>query len=105
MTAVNGNVISYISQTPGLNSAPNFHSAVKGSFTFRKLYLFADVNECGNPETNDCSDNAVCSNTEGSYVCRCLDGYKGNGKNCSGKQLLFFQLCLVSKGWSSPAQS
>ena len=27
---------------------------------------------------------AACNNTFGSYVCLCLDGYEGDGKNCSG---------------------
>ena len=47
----------------------------------------ADVNECSNPETNECDSNAVCTNTEGSYVCRCLSGYQGDGRNCTGKDL------------------
>lgn len=27
----------------------------------------------------------MCTNTEGSYVCRCKRGYAGDGKNCTGK--------------------
>lgn len=43
-----------------------------------------DVDECENVKTNDCDPNALCTNTEGSYLCRCLKGYKGDGKNCTG---------------------
>ena len=52
-----------------------------------KIYIFfydVDVDECANVETNDCDLNALCTNTEGSYVCRCLKGYEGDGKNCTG---------------------
>ena len=48
------------------------------------LSLFADINECAKPEANDCDTNATCNNTEGSYVCRCISGYQGDGKNCKG---------------------
>ena len=27
--------------------------------------------------------NAQCTNTDGSYTCGCLDGYSGDGKNCT----------------------
>ena len=43
------------------------------------------VDECESAETNECHPNASCNNTEGSYTCRCLDGYEGDGKNCTGK--------------------
>ena len=31
--------------------------------------------------------NAQCTNTDGSYTCGCLNGYSGDGKNCTGKRL------------------
>ena len=52
------------------------------------LSLLADLDECAIPETNECDLNALCTNTEGSYVCRCLDGYQGDGRNCTGKYLI-----------------
>ena len=35
---------------------------------------------------NDCHVNATCTNTngEGSYTCACLDGFTGDGFNCTG---------------------
>lgn len=54
------------------------------------LILTTDIDECANPEANDCETNAVCNNTEGSYSCSCVSGYKGDGKNCTGNR--FFQL-------------
>ena len=47
-------------------------------------FLFADVDECADSETNSCDPDAVCSNTEGSYVCRCKSGYTGDGRTCLG---------------------
>ena len=41
-----------------------------------------DVNEC--TESSDlCGVNAECRNTDGSYYCQCLSGYRGDGQNCS----------------------
>ena len=49
------------------------------------FYLYSvDVDECSSTETNDCDPNALCTNIEGSYVCRCLNGFLGDGRNCSG---------------------
>lgn len=36
----------------------------------------ADVNECSSRSKNNCSANAECLNTEGSFRCQCLSGYK-----------------------------
>ena len=33
---------------------------------------------------DDCDVNAKCTNTVGSYLCECNDGYSGNGTYCSG---------------------
>ncbi|NOJ79561.1 DUF4215 domain-containing protein [Myxococcus xanthus] len=41
-----------------------------------------DVNECTNG-TAQCSVNAICTNTPGSYTCTCRPGYWGNGWTCS----------------------
>ena len=45
------------------------------------------MDECANLGANSCDQKALCNNTEGSYTCRCLDGYQGDGKSCSGKYL------------------
>ena len=59
--------------------------------------FFSDTDECTIPERNECDPNAMCTNTEGSYVCRCKKGYSGVGKNCTGKSCTFM-LLLVSSG-------
>ena len=43
-----------------------------------------DVDECAIASTNDCSANATCENTVGSFVCTCKLGFAGNGKTCAG---------------------
>ena len=43
-----------------------------------------DVDECI-PETHTCSENAICSNLPGSYLCECMRGFTGNGTYCTGK--------------------
>ena len=37
-------------------------------------YDCLDVNECEDSEMNDCSPNALCRNTNGSYECQCTPG-------------------------------
>ena len=51
-------------------------------FTF--IFIFSDIDECENGE-NSCHENALCSNTAGSYVCRCIRGFDGDGRTCVGK--------------------
>ena len=50
---------------------------------------FADIDECIDPESNDCDANAACNNTEGSYTCLCPNGYQGDGKICVGMSKLY----------------
>ncbi|XP_030837834.1 hyalin-like isoform X3 [Strongylocentrotus purpuratus] len=37
--------------------------------------VIADINECASTTTNDCSENANCTNMVGSYTCTCHFGY------------------------------
>ena len=48
----------------------------------------SDADECLN-NSHNCSENANCTNTEGSFNCSCKPGYIGNGHNCSGWFLAF----------------
>ena len=45
-------------------------------------YCFSDIDECIDG-SNDCADNATCSDTEGSYECTCDPGFTGDGVNCT----------------------
>ena len=46
---------------------------------------FLDIDEC---TVGVCSDNAVCTNSDGSFVCRCLLGFSGDGLVCSGEYIV-----------------
>ena len=50
--------------------------------------LFADVDECNTPGSNNCSSNANCVSNPGSFECQCKSGYTGDGANCSGRLLV-----------------
>ena len=48
------------------------------------IFLCADIDEC--LEEDVCHAMATCTNTEGSYECKCLSGYSGAGRECSGER-------------------
>ena len=50
------------------------------------LFYTPDTDECASPDTNECASKALCTNTEGSYLCGCLAGYQGDGENCTGNK-------------------
>ena len=51
------------------------------------MYIIArtDIDECMNREDNNCSLNANCTDTDGSYTCTCHHGFTGDGVNCAGE--------------------
>ncbi|MPC31900.1 Nidogen-2 [Portunus trituberculatus] len=56
----------------------NYSLGGTGLFTSRAAAILAseDFNECIVEGHNDCSPNANCFNTPGSYLCACKDGFK-----------------------------
>ena len=48
-----------------------------------------DIDECLN-SSHSCHANADCTNTPGSYVCSCRQGYTGNGRQCTGKAAVYY---------------
>ena len=51
-------------------------------------FLFlSDMDEC-TLGTHNCHMNASCTNVPGSYGCTCLNGFNGDGENCTGKQIV-----------------
>ena len=59
--------------------------------------MHTDLDEC-RTGINHCSENADCSNTEGSYDCTCRDKFIGNGITCLSKYIgtYYFILLLYS---------
>jgi len=58
-----------------------------------------DVDECA-VNNGGCSLYADCTNTPGNYNCTCIEGYDGDGFNCSGKahrKTLSFRAVLCNK--------
>lgn len=49
------------------------------------MNLLKDMDECEEDMANCHKDRAFCFNTEGSYVCSCIEPYwVGNGTVCNG---------------------
>ena len=45
-----------------------------------------DIDECA-MDTDNCAENATCSNIPGSFNCTCNEGYTGDGTCCEGKHV------------------
>ena len=56
--------------------------------------VLTDINEC-TENLDDCSDNANCVNLIGSFECLCLDGFRGDGRTCSG--LMFAYIIMIGR--------
>ena len=59
-----------------------------------------DIDECAD-DSNNCDANAVCTNTPGSFTCRCKKGYEGaqDGLSCTGiekMKMLFLHFTYTS---------
>ena len=48
-----------------------------------KLFFPSDADECV-LGIDQCSVNAACANSPGSYTCLCNEGYTGDGETCQG---------------------
>ena len=51
------------------------------------MRVFSDIDECAMGRQN-CSADAVCNNTKGSYNCTCKEGYYGDGNICRSGNIL-----------------
>ena len=50
--------------------------------------FFEDTDECSSG-SHDCSADAYCNNTVGSFICSCKAGFSGDGKKCKTKKAIF----------------
>ena len=56
-------------------------------YKYKNIWLICfilDINECETGD-NNCDVNANCLNNDGSFTCKCKEGYSGDGTNCEGK--------------------
>ena len=51
----------------------------------RRVTHCVDIDECAQGE-DKCDEDAKCVNVDGAYYCVCLEGFKGNGKQCESKK-------------------
>ena len=58
----------------------------KSSQALLLFHCFSDVDECAT-RTHNCSEHAVCNNTNGGHNCTCKKGFIGDGENCTGEIL------------------
>ena len=61
------------------------HDAVVAVTTEIHFFCHVDINECEGDDSNNCHENANCTNTDGSYTCSCNPGYTGDGVTCTSK--------------------
>ena len=67
-----------------LDASPyTFHLAPESTRILTFISILTDVNEC-TLQSDDCSEQASCSNTPGSYNCTCKEGFSGDGRTCAG---------------------
>ena len=59
-------------------------------------YIITDINECA-PNNGQGPCEQLCTNTNGSFVCSCQQGYDMSGYSCYGEQLSW-QPLLIHKG-------
>jgi hypothetical protein len=62
------------------------------------LLAIADIDECAPGRANNCSANALCTNTPGAYMCACNYGFTGNGYTCTG------ELAWRGRAWFAVSQ-
>ena len=48
------------------------------------LKPISDIDECLVDTHHNCSSDAFCNNTHGSFNCTCKPGFTGDGENCTG---------------------
>lgn len=63
-----------------------FYTLFFANRSWNHVFIFrVDIDECGNSNLNNCTENTSCFDTEGSFYCVCDAGYTGQGDvYCTG---------------------
>ncbi|CAB4003939.1 3-oxoacyl-[acyl-carrier- ] synthase, mitochondrial [Paramuricea clavata] len=67
------------------------NSLVLGKTEGGRLFIIKDKDEC--TTADPCDENAICNNTDGSFVCRCHSGFSGDGFICTDINECFTAPC------------
>lgn len=54
-----------------------------GEITNDSVTFLVDEDECADPTTNTCDENATCINLPQGFSCTCESGYEGDGQTCT----------------------
>lgn len=60
----------------------------------RRFFDYSDLDEYATG-THNCSADAECNNSKGSFNCTCKLGYSGNSTACQGKLAIFSVLLVI----------
>ena len=71
------------------NIIPSVQITASGNIT-NETYN-TDINEC-EQEPYPCDESAICYNTDGSFYCKCQEGFSGDGFECTGNAKVFLAL-------------
>ena len=78
-----------------LSSSPHHLKALRNKkhhFTWKVNFFsfnYIDINECAaNGGIGDCENGATCTNTDGSFICSCVDGW--TGALCTEGKITFY---------------
>jgi len=52
------------------------------SFAYQQFTYIKDIDECSNPDLNDCHKDSTCQNKVGGFTCSCNSGFTGDGVQC-----------------------
>jgi len=75
------------------------HNELRSALGCNYYSRIRDVNEC-DLGTDDCDVNADCINTLGSYICKCKQGYTGDGNMC--ESIYETRVNAYSSMWKPP---
>ena len=52
--------------------------------------IFVDIEECALDLAGCHETRATCTNTPGSYMCNCINGFMGDGVTCTGNYYIVY---------------
>ena len=60
---------------------------------YSNVWYFFNVLDIINCDVDDdCHENATCTDANGNYSCACLEGFTGDGLNCTGETEIFLHV-------------